>query len=186
MWIPDANVSRHHTDILSVFNYYRMLAGGGMDVVLFAPIRLTYAGKPDCMVYPNIGIIIRRKGPRKIGDKNHEHQIYEGPPNFVVEIESKHGYTDLNKKRQLYEASGVQETLFIENGKPATWYQLRGGKFEILGQEPSGTIQSRALPGFTLDFEKLKNHKWLEMMNDLKQSVGETDVAKQLQTEYGM
>ncbi len=185
MWIPDANVSRYHTDVLTVINYYRMIATG-MDVVLFPPVRLSYAGKTDVMVYPNVGVIVRRNGPRQICKKNHDHQVYEGPPNFVLEIESKHGFTDLGKKRQVYEASGVQEALFVENGKPATWYQLRGGKFEVLGQEPAGRIESRALPGFVLDFENFREHRWLEMMEDIKGSVEKTDVKSELTFEYGL
>lgn len=185
MWVPDANVSRHHADILTVINYYRMFAGG-MDVVLFPPVRLNYGGKSDCMVYPNVGVIVRRNGPRQICTKDHAHQVYEGPPNFVLEIESKHGFTDLGKKRQIYEASGVQEGLFLENGKPATWYQLRGGKFEVLGQEPAGLVESRALPGFVLDFAKFREHRWLEMMEDIKRSVETTDVQRELAQEYGM
>ncbi len=185
MWIPDANVSRHHTDVLTVINYYRMIATG-MDVVLFPPVRLSYAGKTDVMVYPSVGVIVRRNGPRQICRKNHDHQVYEGPPNFVLEIESKHGFTDLGKKRQIYEASGVQEALFVENGKPATWYQLRGGKFEVLGQEPAGRIESRALPGFVLDFEKFREHRWLAMMDDIRESVEKTDVKRELTLEYGL
>ena len=185
MWIPDANVSRDHTDVLTVINYYRMLATG-MDVVLFPPVRLSYGGKSDCMVYPNVGVSVRRNGPRQICIKNHDHQVSEGPPNFVLEMESKHGFTNLGKKLQIYEASGVQEALFVENGKPATWYQLRGGKFEVLGQVPAGRIESRALPGFVLDFEKFKEHRWLEMMEDIKRSVERTDVSRDLRFEYGL
>ena len=96
MWIPDANVSRLHTDILTLINYYRVLASG-MDVVLFAPIRLSHRGNDDIMVYPNVGVIIRRLGPRMICTRNNEHQVYEGPPNFVLEIESKHGFTDIER-----------------------------------------------------------------------------------------
>ncbi len=74
----------------------------------------------------------------------------------------------------------------MENGKPATWYQLRVGKFEVLGQEPAGRIESRALPGFVLDFEKFKEHRWLEMMEDIKRSVERTDVSRDLRFEYGL
>ena len=58
MWIPDANASRFHTNIATVVNYYRMLAGCE-DVILFAPVRLTYGGKNDYMVYPSIAAIVR-------------------------------------------------------------------------------------------------------------------------------
>jgi hypothetical protein len=185
MWIPDANVSRLQTDILTVINYYRMLATG-MDVVLFPPIKLMDGESEARLVYPNVGVIIRRRGPRNTCLKDRETQIYEGPPNFVLEMESKHGYTDMQKKRDLYETNGVQEALFLEQNKPAIWYQLRKGKFEILGQEPSGTISSKALPSFVMDFEKFKSRKWLKMMVDLKNNVNETEVAKQFKTEYGL
>lgn len=185
MWVADANAGRFHADVLTVVNYYRMLAGG-MDVVLFPPVRLTYAGKNDLMVYPSIAAIIRRGGPRRICEKNHEHQVYEGPPNFVVEIESKHGFTDMQGKLQVYEAVGVQEALLFEHGKVATLYQMQGGKFTVAGQEPSGVVQSAALPGCVIDFAKLKDRKWLQMMEDIKESVGKMDVDKELTRQYGL
>ena len=185
MWVPDANVSRIHTDILTVINYYRMLANG-IQVVLFAPVRLEYGGKKDSTVYPSIAAIIARKGPRRICIKNSDHQIYEGPPNFVVEIESKYGFTDMRKKLRLYEAVGVQEALFLEQGMSPTWYQLQDRKFQVIAQESSGVVLSRALPGFTIDFEKFKYRKWLEMMDDIKESVGRLDMNKELVTEYGL
>ena len=57
-----------------------------MDVGISPPFRLAYGGENELMVYPSIGVIIR-SGPRGNCTKNHEHQVYEGPPNFVVEIE---------------------------------------------------------------------------------------------------
>ena len=57
-----------------------------MEVGIFPPIRHAYGGENNLMVYPSIGVIIR-SGPRSICTKNHEHQVYEGLPNFVVEIE---------------------------------------------------------------------------------------------------
>ena len=76
--------------------------------------------------------------------------------------------------------------MVLEHGQLATWYQLRGGKFQIIGQEPSGVVKSRALPGFVIDFGKFKEQKWLEIMGDIEESVAQTDVDKELQQEYSL
>ena len=81
---------------------------------------------------------------------------------------------------------GVQEALFIGHEEPATWYQLQAGKYHVIGQEPSGVVQSRALPGFTIDFEKFKARKWLDMMEEIKESFAGLDLDKELVTEYGL
>ncbi len=145
MWIPDANVSRDHTDVLTVINYYRMLATG-MDVVLFPPVRLSYGGKSDCMVYPNVGVIVRRNGPRQICIKNHDHQVSEGPPNFVLEMESKHGFTNLGKNFRYMRLQGYRRHCSWRTANRRLGTSFEWGSSRFSGRSrPAGSRAGRFL-----------------------------------------
>ena len=179
MHFADANVSRRHADLLTVINTYRMLATG-LTVLVHGPINL----RDRIHIAPPIAVLCQREGPRKTCRKN-DNQIYEGPPNLICEFESERDATDWNKQLALYESCGVQEVIVWkwEVANPV-WYQLQASSFVDVTPEDDRVVQSRALPGFLIDYAKLSKRDWRGMIEDVKDSVENTDVFAALNSSY--
>ena len=182
MHFADANIARRHADLLTVINTYRMLAGGGLTVLVHAPIHL----RERIHIAPPITVLCQREGPRKTCRKN-DNQIYEGPPNLICEFESERDTTDWDKQIGLYEVCGVQEVIIWKWGETdpdPLWYQLQESKLVDITPEDGQTVYSRALPGFLMDYSKLSNREWLAMIEDIRVSVASTDMFTALNSPY--
>jgi len=76
-----------------------------------------------------------------------------GAPDLAIEIVAEESEDrDYGIKKQLYEASGVQEYWIIDPpGVNVEFYRLVGGKYEMAPLEEGDIFQSKVLSGFWLD-----------------------------------
>ena len=76
-----------------------------------------------------------------------------GPPDLAIEVVAQESEgRDYEVKKQLYEATGVQEYWIIDPlGMNVEFYRLVGGEYERMPLEDGDIFQSDALPGFWLN-----------------------------------
>lgn len=76
-----------------------------------------------------------------------------GPPDLAIEIVAQESEgRDYEVKKQLYEATGVQEYWIIDPpGMNVEFYRLVGGEYERMPLEDGEIFRSDALAGFWLD-----------------------------------
>jgi Uma2 family endonuclease len=104
----------------------------------------------DTDVQPGLAL---RKEP---GTSTVEPEHILGAPELVIELAASSASYDLNRKKSVYERSGVQEyivwQLFEER---IDWWELQSGRYVSLEKDGSGVIESTAFPGLRLDVSAL-------------------------------
>jgi Uma2 family endonuclease len=79
-----------------------------------------------------------------------------GAPELVAEVSSSSVSLDLRAKLEIYRRNGVREYLVwrVEE-EGVSWFQLRGGQFELLAADSAGVFRSPLFPGLWLDTRDL-------------------------------
>jgi len=114
--------------------------------VIVSPIDV-YLSDTDTF-QPDI-IFLSNERLSRIGEKR-----IEGAPDLVIEILSPStGYYDLTHKKRMYEVSGVLEFWSVDYSERAIEvFENSNGEFQLIAKtRERGIIQSKLLPGFTIE-----------------------------------
>ena len=153
------------TDLAMCFNRYRMHSVG-----MFACIQATVKLGSD-VLHPDFLIMINA-GPKKQSEVDFENNCFIGPPNFILEIFSHDQLGHLQSRKSLFENSGVQEYLVIdEDLSTIQWNRLRNGKYDLLEPDRKGVFKSEHLPGLWMPIEALKTRNFWNIMAAIDQGV---------------
>ena len=152
------------TDISLCLNYYRLFTSG-IYVCTNIPIRL----KNEIKITPCLMSMVNH-GEYKQCEPNYKDNTFDGPPNFVIDIESKNNLGIFQERKKVFEANQVLEYLIIQDTHPLTfeWNSLKDGKYITLKADDHGLIKSQALPGFWISENALKNRDWRTIMSTIQ------------------
>ncbi len=153
------------TDLAMCINRYRMHSVG-----MFACIQATVI-LDSITVYPDFLIMINA-GPKKQSEVDFQNNCFMGPPNFILEIHDKNDVEHYHQRKTLFENSGVQEYLVMdENLSTIHWNCLRNGKYHLLEPDSKGVFKSEQLPGLWIPLEALKTRNFWNIMAAIDQGV---------------
>lgn len=154
----DIGQSATLADFLSCVNHYRMYTPG-LYVCVSVPVQLNKTTRltPGFVAQVNSGKF-KQCDP---GD----YEYFSGPPNFVFDVFKDNQRQEYEKRKTLFERSGVIEyVVWFASDKMPIWNRLHKGAYLEISEDEEGLIKSSALPGMWFPIDALAERDWRTIM----------------------
>jgi hypothetical protein len=164
------------TDIAMCINKYRILTPG-----LYACINIGVKINGQ-IEYPDL-IVMVNSGNKKQCEPDYENNYFNGPPNFIVDIEEDTSSAFLKNRKKLFAFSGVEEYLIVNEAlTKIEWNRLIKDEFQEIYPDDDGIIKSSGLPGLWIPINELKKRNYWAVMASIEHGTTRTGHHKLMQT----
>ena len=164
------------TDIAMCINKYRILTPG-----LYACINIGVKVNGH-IEYPDLMVMVN-SGSKKQCEPDYENNCFNGPPNFVVDIEEDSSSPSLKSRKKLFASSGVEEYLVVNEALTRIeWNRLIKGEFQEIYPDENGMIRSSGLPGLWIPIDELKKRDYWAVMASIEHGATRAEHHKLMQT----
>lgn len=164
------------TDIAMCINKYRILTPG-----LYACINIGVKINGH-IEYPDL-IVMMNSGNKKQCEPDYENNYFNGPPNFIVDIQEDISSELIKSRKKLFASSGVEEYLIVNEGlTKVEWNRLIKSEFQEIYPDDDGIIKSSGLPGLWIPINGLKKRDYWAVMASIEHGTTRIEHHKLMQT----